>query len=441
MKEQLSSRFMAYLVALATAVGLGNLWKFPTMTGENGGASFVLVYIIASLIVGIPLVIAEFILGRHSKTNLLDVVGKLKTSPYWNIMSWLALIGNFFIVVFYTVIVGWVYLYLFKAIKGDFASPTPDALVNTFGDITSSPSAFVAQMIVLSLVGFVLYRGLSGGIEKALRILSPIFLVLLLVVFINSLRLEGFGEAMDFLFTFDMSKIDSSVIMGAFGLAFFKLSVGTGCMLTYGSYFQKQTNLKATAVTVSIADVLVSLLAGMSLFPVVFTFGLEPTSGAGLLFNTVPLAFSNIPVIGNLLTIVFFALAAIVGTTATISLCQVHFAVLRDKVNVPSWVKPLILVGGIGLISLLTNFPFSPLADVSVFGYSFFDAFDQISSNILLPLSGLMLSIFIGYAVKREVIDTEIGINTTTRVWYAVVHYIIPIILTYVFINGIIQMF
>ncbi|MGM9986722.1 MAG: sodium-dependent transporter [Bacillaceae bacterium] len=436
MKEQLSSRFMVYLVALSSAVGLGNLWKFPTLTGENGGAAFVFIYILSTFIVGIPLLICEFTMGRSTKSDVSTVFTKLRAHKAWNIVSWISILANFLILVFYTVIVGWVYTYLLKAIKGQLSNPSPEALDATFSSMTNSYGSFIAQAFVIIVVGFILYKGIAKGIEAALRILSPIFLVLLMIVFFNSIRLDGFGEAMNFLFKFDLSAITPAVIVSALGLAFFKLSIGSAAMITYGSYFTKDTDIPKTAVTVAFADVVVSLLAGMALFPVVFTFGLQPTQGAGLLFNTVPLAFANLPG-GNIFTIAFFALAAIIGTTATVALLQVQYAVICEKVSGSKLFK-VALLGGILLgISFLTMFPFSVFGNITFAGEVLFDFVDTVSSDYLLPLAGLFIAIFVGWIMKHTIIHDELGNNKIIRAWLFTVRYIVPIIVVLVFLNGI----
>lgn len=436
MKDQLSGKLMATIVAISSAVGLGNLWKFPVLTGENGGAAFVLIYVLSSLIVGIPLLMAEYIIGRHTKTNLWDVYTSLKASKYWRFLSGISLLANFMMTTFYTVIVGWVYIYFFKAIKGDFSNPTLENLQGQFEQVTTGGISFIAQSLLLIVIIFIIYKGVSNGIERTVRILAPIFLVLLFAVFLNSLRLDGFGQAMDFLFSFDASAITPSVIISALGLAFFKLSIGTASMIMYGSYFTKETNIPKTAATVAVADVGVSLLAGMALFPVVFTFGLSPEAGPSLLFNTVPLAFSSLP-LGNLLTIAFFGLAAIVGTMAAVALINVQFVVIKDKLKGSTLVKAIGLLLFSLTVSYLTMFPFSVFGEVVIGGKTLNDVFDYVSSNYLLPIAGVLIALFVGFVLRKEVIQTEVGNSRMIKVWFFLIRYVVPIIIIIVFINGI----
>ena len=448
-REKFSSNIAIFFATLGSAVGLGNIWKFPYLVGVNGGGAFVLVYLICVVLVGIPIMVSEFYMGRKTRSNVVGVFAKLEVSPYWKIIGYLGVLSAFLIMFFYSSVAGWVYSYVFKAIKGDFAligslpiGEATNIVVNQFeATINGSLSPILWQLIVLATVSTILIAGVKNGIEKLTKTLMPVLFVLIVICCIRALTLDGAREGIKFLFAVDLSKLKPSVILAALGLSFFKLSLGMGTMTTYASYFTDDTNLIQTSAKVAFSDTLVSLLAGVAIFPVVFTFGLEAGSGPGLLFNTIPLVFSRIP-LGNILLIAFFVLTSIAATTAMISIVEVPVAFFMEQFNLSRKSSVVMTSAIIFSISLFTVHKTSLLGNVSLFGKSFFDLFDYISSNIAMPIGGLLMAIFVGYVISGESLEKEVSNNNSLNnnfainLYISILKYITPALLIIIFLNA-----
>ena len=449
-RETFSSGLAVFFATLGSAVGLGNIWKFPYLTGVNGGGAFVLIYFICILLVGIPVMVSEFYIGRKTRTNAVGAFTKLKASKAWGFIGYMGVASAFLIMFFYSSVAGWVYSYVFKSIKGDFSNISTlsiDQATKVVGDKFSSTvggsySPVIWQFIVLTVVSLILIAGVKNGIERITKTLMPLLFVLIIICGIRALTLDGAKEGIKFLFSVDFSKITPSVILSALGLAFFKLSLGMGTMMTYGSYFTEDNNLITTSAKVAFSDTLVSILAGIAIFPVVFTFGLEPGAGPGLLFNTIPLVFSKIP-FGNLLLIAFFLLTSIAATTAMISLVEVPVAFLAEEWNINRNKAVIMTTGLIFIIGAFTVHPSSTLGNIIIAGKNFFDLFDYISSNILLPIGGLLIAIFIGYFTDKDPIREELSNKSSLQngsiinKYIFILKYISPLLLLIVFLNSI----
>lgn len=449
-RETFSSGLAIFFATLGSAVGLGNIWKFPYLAGENGGGAFVLIYFISVLLIGIPVMVSEFYIGRKTRSNAVSAFTVLKASPLWKIIGYMGVVASLFIVFFYSSVAGWVYSYVFKAIKGDFSNlatlsidHATEIVKNQFSaTVEGSFSPILWQGIVLLVVSLILIAGVKNGIERITKTLMPVLFVLLIVCSVRALTLIGAKEGLRFLFKVDFSKIDSKVILSALGLAFFKLSLGMGTMITYGSYFTDDNNLIHTSAKVALSDTLVSILAGIAIFPVVFTFGLAPDSGPGLLFSTIPLVFSKIP-FGNILLIAFFILTSIAATTAMISMVEVPVAFMSEVWNVKRKYSVMILAGIIFIVGILTVHPTSIFGNVIMFGKNFFNLFDFVSSNILLPMGGLLIAIFVGYFAGKENISEELSNRHTLNnsktidIYYFILRYVSPLLLLIVFLNSI----
>lgn len=449
-RETFSSGLAIFFATLGSAVGLGNIWKFPYLVGENGGGAFVLIYLISISLVGIPVMVSEFYIGRKTKSNAVTAFIKLKASPFWKIIGYMGVLSSLFIMFFYSTVGGWVYSYVFKAVKGDFLALKNISVENATevvgrefaSTVGGAYSPIIWQGIVLLVVSFILIAGVKNGIEKITKTLMPVLFVLLVICSIRALTLSGAKEGLNFIFKVDFSKINSSVILSALGLAFFKLSLGMGTMITYGSYFTNDNNMLHTSVKVALSDTLVSGLAGIAIFPIVFTFGLAPDSGPGLLFNTIPLVFSKIP-FGNILLIAFFILSSIAATTAMISMVEVPVAFMSEEWNIKRKHSVIIISIIILLVGALTVHPTSIFGNIIIFGKNFFDIFDFISSNILLPMGGLLIAIFVGYFTNKDNLldelsnDHSLDNSKTITLYYFVLRYISPVLLLIVFLNSI----
>lgn len=399
------SRLGILAATLGSAVGLGNIWKFPALTGQNGGASFLLVYVLATLVVGLPVMIAELAIGRSAKANPVQALRKLAPGTLWWLVGFSGVLGAVLILGFYTEVAGWVFAYVFKAAGGSVATTDAAVAKTIFTSFISDPAqSLIWQWVVLGVTATVILRGASKGIEKVTRILMPLLFLLLVAVCVRSLTLPNAGEGLRFLFMPDFSEIDGQVVLMALGLAFFKLSVGMGIMYTYGSYFRDDVNIPFMVVRVMLLDLLVSVLAGVAIFPAVFSFGFEPTAGPSLLFMTIPAVFASMPG-GQIFTVLFFALSAIAATGAMLSLLEVPVAWITESFALSRRKATLVAVLLLMLLGAPAALSSSSLADFKVFGLNFFDLYDFLSSNILLPVGGLMTALFAAWVWGSRAVE------------------------------------
>ena len=393
-RDFFTTRLGILAATLGSAVGLGNIWKFPALTGQHGGASFLLVYVLATLAVGLPVMIAELAIGRSARANPVHALRDLAPGTSWWLVGLSGVVGAVLILGFYTEVAGWVFAYIFKAAGGGITTTDATAAKGIFTSFISDPAqSLIWQWVVLGVTAAVILRGASKGIEKVTRILMPLLFLLLVVVCVRSLTLPNALEGLRFLFMPHFSEIDGSVILMALGLAFFKLSVGMGIMFTYGSYFRDDVNIPFMAVRVMLLDLLVSVLAGVAIFPAVFSFGFEPTAGPSLLFMTIPAVFASMPG-GQIFTVLFFALSAIAATGAMLSLLEVPVAWLTESFRLSrrrATIVAVLFLAALGAPAALSS---STLAQTKIFGLNFFDLYDFLSSNILLPVGGLLTSLF-----------------------------------------------
>ncbi len=445
-RETFSSGLAVFFATLGSAVGLGNIWKFPYLTGQYGGGAFLTVYFLCILFVGLPIMVSEFYIGRKTRKNAVGALEELKPGTGWKYIGMMGALSSYLIMFFYSCVAGWVYFYLFKAIKGDFAGITMATAQSQFGDVIMGPvSPIVWQFIVMGVVATILAMGVKDGIEKITKTLMPLLFILIIICDIRALTLPGASAGIDFLLQIDFSKLTAAAVLTALGLAFFKLSLGMGTMITYGSYFTQDNHLFGTAAKVALSDTLVSLLAGIAIFPTVFSFGLEPTAGPGLLFMTIPLVFSQIP-FGNILLVAFFFLTSIAATTAMLSLVEVPLAYFTEERGVSrpkAAILNAVIIAVIGILATLSVDKSSLLGSYTFLGRGFFDWFDYISSNILLPVGGLLIAIFIGYVVKKEDLKRELSnhgrlnIDGILNVYYFILRYVTPALLLIVFLNSV----
>ena len=445
-REGFSSGLAVFFATLGSAVGLGNIWKFPYLTGEYGGGAFLLVYLLCILFVGLPIMFGEFYIGRKTRKNAIGALKQLKPGSAWKHIGTMGVAASYLIMFFYSCVAGWVYFYLFKAIKGDFTGITMETAKSQFGDAIIGPlSPILWQIIVMTVVAAILAAGVKQGIEKMTKTLMPLLFVLIIICDIRALTLPGAGEGLTFLFQVDFSKLSAAAILTALGLAFFKLSLGVGTMMTYSSYFTEDNNLFATGAKVALSDTVVSLLAGIAIFPTVFSFGMEPGAGPGLLFMTIPLVFSQMP-LGNILLVAFFFLTSIAATTAMLSLVEVPVAYFSEEWGMSrkkAAIGSAVAIAMIGILATLSVDKSSILGGYTFWGKGFFDWFDYISSNILLPINGLLISLLIGYCIKREDLEMEfsnqgiLNIKVIMPLFYFIIRYVSPLLLIVVFLNAI----
>jgi neurotransmitter:Na+ symporter, NSS family len=428
---------------LGSAVGLGNIWKFPSMTGENGGATFILVYLLSTLLVGLPVMIAEISIGRAARADAITSLRKLAPSraPWW-LVGVSGVVAAFLILAFYTEVAGWVFAYIFKAIGGQIISTDPQVTSQAFEALITSPvQSLIWQWVVLALIGGIIMLGVTKGIERTTKRLMPLLFLLLVVLVVRSLTLPGAGEGLAFLFRPDFSRLNPDMVLAAMGLSFFKLSVGMGTMITYGSYFGKDQNIPKTTATVMLADLTVSILAGIAIFPAVFTFGFQPEVGPSLLFITIPAIFASLP-LGGVFVVLFFVLAAVAATGAMLSLLEVPVAFLSERAGLSRVKATLATIIPLALIGSLAALSNSLLANFKLFGMTMFDLFDFFSSNVLLPVGGLFLALFVGWVLGKAAVERELSndgalANQKLIRWFLIVlRFVSPLLILLILLRG-----
>lgn len=396
-RDLFASKLGVLAATLGSAVGLGNIWKVPALTGQHGGASFLLIYVLSTMVVALPLMIVEMLMGRTTRANAYKTFKTLTPRRTWWATGGMAIVAAALILAFYSDVAGWVFAYVFKSAGGAVSTRDPAEAGRIFGALLANPwQTLLWQWLVLGCIAAIIMRGASAGIERVTRVLIPLLFLLLVVVCIRSLTLPNAVEGLRFLFMPDFSRITGEVVLMAMGLSFFKMSIGFGCMITYGSYFQADTRVPSLALRVMVCDLFVSLLAGVAVFPAVFSFGFEPTAGTSLLFLTIPAVFASMPG-GQLFTAVFFVLSAVAATGAMLCLLEIPVAWLEESCQMSRPRATLYITLGVAILGVAPTLSTGVWASHTLFGLSFFDAYDFATSNILLPLCGLLTSLFAGY--------------------------------------------
>ena len=406
-----SSKIGVILATVGTAVGLGNVWRFPYIVGENGGGAFLVIYILSLLLLGIPGVIAEFIVGRHSHANAVDSLKKLAPKTKWHWIGYSGVLAGFLIMGYYAVVVGWTLEYLTQAILGNLSGMTVEQYGQVFDQFAGHPYWPLVWMVIVMLIStFVVARGVSGGIEKISNVLMPVFFLIILVMVANSFFLPAAGQGMKYLFLPNFSELEPVAILIAIGQTFFSLSLGMGCLITYSSYFKKDVSLAKTATQVVSIDAMVAILSAMIIFPAVFSFGMQPTEGPSLVFKVLPNVFQQMP-LGTLWSILFYALLFIAAITSLISLLEVVTAYIYENTSLTRRKAAFIVTGMVSVLGVFASMSFGLLQDVTLFGKTFFDLLDFVTASILLPVGGFFISIFVGWFLDKRIIATELRIK------------------------------
>lgn len=397
-REVWGSKIGFILAAAGSAIGLGNIWRFPYVLGENGGAAFLFVYLGCIAVIGIPVLIAEILIGRTGKRNPVGSFKALTKSKFWPYVGGMGILAGFMILSFYAVVAGWSFGYIIEAIKGTVVSyDSPDQAAIHFTELISDVTWIISMFVIFMIFTMiVVYFGVRKGIERGSKIMMPALFLLLIVVMIKGISMEGSAAGLDFLLKPDWSKISATTVLLALGQAFFTLSLGMGAMLTYGSYMSEKDNIPSASVQIIILDTLVAVIAGIAIFTAVFSTGLNPSDGAGLIFHTLPVVFTKM-VGGYLFGIIFFVLLSIAALTSTISLLEVITAYFVDELN---WKRKKAVII-FGIITIIFGIPsalsFNVLSDFKLFSLTIFGLFEYLTANIMLPLGGLLISVFISY--------------------------------------------
>ncbi len=406
-RDGFSSAFGMLAATLGSAVGLGNIWMFPYQVGMGGGAGFLLIYLLATLLVGLPLMIAEISMGRYTHRDSITTYRQLAPGSLWWLTALVGIAATLLIMSFYTVVVGWVFAYVGKSLTGSLHTADKSVLQQQFGELVgSAPLSLGWQWLVLLVVGLILGLGVTRGIEAVTKRLMPVLFVLLLIIAGVSLTLPNAMAGVKFLFLPQWGNISAQTVLAALGLAFFKLSVGVGTMTIYGSYFKESQNIPKTALTVMLADLAVSLLAGLAIFPAVFSFGFDPKGGPSLLFQTLPAVMQKMP-FGSVLLTLFFVLTALAAIGAMLSLLEVPVAAMNEGWGIPrrraAWLAVAMLFV-LGLPCALSN---NLLQSISLSGKTIFDLFDFLSSKILMPMGGLLICLFVALRWQKPAFTAE----------------------------------
>lgn len=439
------SKLGVILASAGSAVGLGNIWRFPYETGNHGGAAFILIYLGCVILLGLPIMIAEFMIGRHSQANTARAYQILAPGTQWRWVGRMGVLAGFLILSYYSVVAGWTLEYIFEAVTNSFSGKTPAEFISSFQSFSSNPWR-PALWLVLFLLGthFIIVKGVEKGIEKSSKIMMPTLFIIILILVGCSVSLPGASKGIEFLLKPDFSKVNSDVFLGAMGQAFFSLSLGMGCLCTYASYFSKNTNLTRTAFSVGIIDTCVAILAGFIIFPAAFSVGIQPDAGPSLIFITLPnvfqQAFSGIPVLAYIFSVMFYILLALAALTSTISLHEVVTAYLHEEFKFSRSKAARMVTGGCIFLGVLCSLSLGVTKDITVFGMGMFDLFDFVTAKLMLPLGGLLISIFTGWYLDKKLVWSEITNNGTLKVpvyklIIFILKYVAPIAITVIFVN------
>jgi len=440
---QWSSRLAFVMAATGAAVGLGNIWKFPYITGENGGGAFVLVYILCVAALGIPLMMAEVMLGRRGQQTPVNTMRALaeetNASQGWQLIGWAGTLAGLLILSYYSVIGGWTIGYIVYAATGRFTGISGDATTNLFGNFIGSPLSQVGwhtafMLITMSIVA----RGVRNGLEKAVTYLMPLLVMLLLILLGYAMTTDYFMQGLAFLFSPDFTHFSNTSMLTALGHAFFTLSLGMGTIMVYGSYVPKGTSIASTSGAVAVAETLVALIAGMALFPIVFANNLTPGAGPSLIFETIPVAFGHMAG-GTLFGTLFFVLLLIAAWTSAISLIEPAVTIMIEKFNLTRPTAALWTGLTTWLLGFGTILSFNVWADVKVWGLNFFEHLDFLTSSLMLPAGGILMAIFAGWIMSKGMSRAELNMKSEAGyvLWYASIRVIVPIAVSIVLLHAV----
>ncbi len=441
-RAQFATRLGVIATTVGSAVGLGNLWRFPYEAGVHGGGAFLLIDLFFIFVIGVPVICAEFIIGRHTGSNVRGAFKILAPGKAWGVMGYIGIAASLLILSFYSVVAGWTLEYIFQSLSGFSGVHTVEGLHNQFDSFAQSDWRPVMWTLLFLMCNYmILARGVRKGIERMSNILMPLLFLILLVFAVNSLRMPEAMRGLEFLFKPDFSKITPEVLLGGMGQAFFSLSLGLGCLITYSSYFKKETPLVKTAFTTAGLDTLVSILAGVIIFPAVFTFGQEPAAGPKLVFEVLPSIFSNLPG-GMIWSTFFFILLFLASLTSTISMSEISIAYFVEEFKMSRAKATRLNIVIAMVFGSLCALSFGCMSGIKIFGFTLFNLFDFLSSNVLLPIGGMITSIFVGWVLDRAILREELGISSSrmSRLTMAVIvfclRFVAPVCIGLVFIFG-----
>ena len=438
------SKLGVILATAGSAVGLGNIWRFPYMTGQNGGAVFILIYVLCVLLLGIPCMISEFIIGRHGQANTARAFRKISGGTMWSLIGYMGVLTGFLISGYYAVVSGWCLEYLWASLTGQLQGD-PEYIKTYFATFSQDPVKPVFWTFIILLATYlIIENGVRDGIEKASKLMMPTLFILLLVIVVASCMLPEAEKGIEFLFKPDMSKFTSDVFLGALGQSFYSMSIAMGCICTYASYFSKQTNLANSAMQIGVIDFFVALLAGLVIFPAAFSVGVNPDSGPSLIFITLPNVFQHAfgnEVIGYAISVLFYILLSMAALTSLMSLHEVSTAFLQEEMGTTRKRAALGVTIGCIIIGTVCSLSLGAWSHIRVWGMTIFDTFDFVTGQLFLPIVGFLTCIFIGWFVPHKIVHdefTNIGTlrnGTLFHFYIFLVKYVCPVFILFIFLH------
>ena len=443
-RASFGSKIGAILAAAGSAVGLGNIWRFPYEAGNHGGAAFILLYLACVFIMGMPIMIAEFTVGRRAKASTGRAFGLLANNSKWNVIGMLGVLAGLLILGYYSVVAGWTLEYILSSVTNGFADKKPEDFVAAFQSFSQDPIRPVVWLLAfLFFTHYIVVKGVKDGIEKSSKILMPVLFILIVVLAICSMALPNASKGLEFLLKPDFSKVNADVFLGAMGQAFFSLSLGMGCLSTYASYFGSDTRLGKTALSVGVIDTFVAILAGLIIFPAAFSVGIQPDAGPSLIFITLPnvfqQAFGGIPFLAMIFSLLFYVLLALAALTSTISLHEVVTAYLNERFKISRNRAAMLVTGFCVVTGILSSLSLGAW-DAKFFSLGFFDLLDFVTAKLMLPLGGLLVCLFVGWYLKRSVSYEELtnyGLQEAPYfpIYMFILRYFAPIAIILIFVN------
>ena len=443
-RANFGSKMGVILATAGSAVGLGNVWRFPYMTGENGGAVFIIIYVVCVLLLGIPCMISEFIIGRNGRSNTARAYSKLSNGGPWSVIGYMGVLTGFLITGYYAVVAGWCLQYVWATLIGHM-SGDPAYFQQYFADLSADPVKPVLWTVIILFVTYLIVEhGVRDGIEKASKLMMPTLFILLLVIVVAACMLPDADKGIRFLLQPDFTKINGDVFLAALGQAFYSLSIAMGCLCTYASYFSKQTNLTASAIQIGVIDCLVAILAGLMIFPAAFSVGVNPDSGPSLIFITLPNvfqhAFGSMPVVGYVISLLFFILLSLAALTSLMSLHEVSTAFFQEELVITRKRAALIVTISTAVIGALCSLSLGAVDGLTLFGKPLFDWFDFVTGQIFLPIVGFLTCILIGWFVPHKMVRDEFTNWGTLRGRYFhfylfLVKYVCPLAILFIFLH------
>lgn len=439
------SKLGAILAAAGSAVGLGNIWRFPFETGNHGGAAFILIYLGCVFVLGLPIMIAEFTIGRRSKASTGGAYEKLAPGTLWKWVGYLGVLTGFLILGYYSVVAGWTLEYIYQAATCGFSGKSSEEFIGMFQSFSQNPfRPLIWLFFFMAATHFVIVRGVKDGIEKSSKVMMPVLFILVVLLAVCSVTLPGSEKGLSFLLKPDFSKVTADVFLGAMGQAFFSMSLGMGCLSTYASYFGKDTRLGHTAMSVGLIDTFVAVLAGIIIFPAAFSVGIQPDAGPSLIFITLPnvfqQAFSGTPALAYICSVAFYVLLALAALTSTISLHEVSTAFLHEKFHFTRGRAATLVTAGALIIGIVSSLALGEWSSYTIGGMNFFDALDYLTAKIMLPVGGMFAAIFVGWIIDHQIVKDEATNYATLRasfypVYRFVLRFVAPVGIALIFVN------